>query len=104
MSFNDTIKPFLSNLLKQVMQEAMNDEIISPEESVLLSQIELDVRAFEKELANCIEEEGGIPEAFSKECFKEKIISNVKKLALEDGKISKDEESILSKLEEYFSE
>ncbi|MBK5114257.1 MAG: hypothetical protein KGD59_09395 [Candidatus Heimdallarchaeota archaeon] len=104
MAFKENFKPFLSNLLEAIMKQAMNDGVITPEESLLLSQIEVDIRLFEKEVAKCIEEEGGIPEALGKDCFKERLISSIKQLALEDGVISKDEEAILAKLEEYFSE
>jgi hypothetical protein len=104
MAFKENFKPFLSNLLEAIMKQAMNDGVITPEESLLLSQIEVDIRSFEKEVAKCIEEEGGIPEALRKDCFKDRLISSIKQLALEDGVISKDEEAILAKLEEYFSE
>ena len=104
MAFKEQFKPFLSNLLEAIMSQATADGVITPEESMLLSQIEVDVRSFEKEVAKCIEEEGGIPEALGKDCFKDRLIASVKQLALEDGVISKDEEAILAKLEEYFSE
>ncbi|NHJ31816.1 MAG: hypothetical protein FK732_03040 [Asgard group archaeon] len=104
MAFKEHFKPFLSNLLEAIVNQAMEDGVITPEESLLLSQIEVDIRLFEKEVAKCIEEEGGIPEALGKDCFKDRLISSVKQLALEDGVISKDEEAILTKLEEYFSE
>lgn len=81
------------------MKQAMADGVITPEESVILAQIEIDIRAFEKEVADCIEEGGGIPG----DCFKDQLIANVRQIALEDGKISKDEEAILSKLVSYFS-
>ena len=102
MVYKESFKPFLSSLFDSVMKQAMEDEILTPEESVLISQIEIDIRQFEKEVAKCIEEEGGISEALSTDCFKDKLIANVKKLALEDGVISKDEEAILNKLEEHF--
>ena len=102
MPFKEQFKPFLSNLLESVVEQAMEDNVISPEESVLITQIEVDIRTFEKEVARCIEEEGGISEALNKDCFKDKLIASVKKLALEDGVISKDEEAILTRLEEYF--
>ena len=104
MAFKENFKPFLSNLLETIINQAMEDGVITPEESVLLSQIEVDVRSFEKEVAKCIEEEGGMPEALNKKCFKDRLIASVKQLALEDGTISQDEESIIKKLEEYFSE
>lgn len=104
MVYKDTFNPFLSSLFDKVMKQAMEDDIITPEESVLLSQIEVDIRAFEKEVAKCIEEEGGISKALDTDCFKEQLLANIKKLALEDGKISKDEEAILTKLEEHFME
>ena len=103
MAFKEHFKPFLSNLLEAIVNQAMEDGVITPEESLLLSQIEVDIRSFEKEVAKSIEEEGGIPEALGKDCFKDRLISTVKQLALEDGVISKDEEAILAKLEEYFS-
>ncbi|MGC9778235.1 MAG: hypothetical protein HZR80_03235 [Candidatus Heimdallarchaeota archaeon] len=103
MAFKENFKPFLSNLLDAIVKEAMDDGVISPEESLLLSQIEVDVRSFEKEIAKCIEEEGGISEALSKDCLKERLLTSVKQLALEDGAISKDEEAIIAKLEEHFS-
>ena len=103
MAFKENFRPFLSNLLDAIVKEAMDDGVISPEESLLLSQIEVDVRSFEKEIAKCIEEEGGITEALSKDCLKERLLASVKQLALEDGVISKDEESIIAKLEEHFS-
>ncbi|MFW9922269.1 MAG: hypothetical protein ACFFDW_03160 [Candidatus Thorarchaeota archaeon] len=102
MSFKEMFKPFLSNIFDTVMKEAMEDQVITPEESVLLSQIEVDIRSFEKEVAECIQEEGGIAKAMNTECFKDRLLSNVRKLALEDGTISKDEEAILNKLEEHF--
>ncbi len=102
MAYKELFKPFLSSLFDAVMKQAMEDEVISPEESLLLSQIEIDIRAFEKEVAKCIEDDGGITEALKTDCFKDRLIANVRKLALEDGLISKDEEAILSKLEEYF--
>ncbi|NHJ48099.1 MAG: hypothetical protein FK733_09955 [Asgard group archaeon] len=104
MAFKENFRPFLSNLLEAIMNQAMEDGVITPEESVLLSQIEVDIRQFEKEIARCIEEEGGLNEAFDKKCFKDKLITSVKQLALADGVISQDEEAILRKLEEYFSE
>jgi len=102
MAFKENFKPFMSNLLETLVKQAMDDDVISPEESLLLSQIEVDIRLFEKEVAKCIEEEGGIPEALNKDCFKDRLIASVKQLALEDGVITKDEEAILTKLEEYF--
>lgn len=102
MTYKELFKPFLSSLFDAVMKQAMADGIITPEESVLLSQIEVDIRAFEKEVAQCIEDEGGIKEALRTNCFDNRLIANVRKLALEDGLISKDEEAILSKLEEHF--
>ena len=102
MNFKETFKPFLSSLFDTVMKQAMEDDVITPEESVLLSQIEVDIRAFEKEVAICIEEEGGMTDALSADCFKDKLIGNIKKLALEDGVISKDEEALLNKLEQHF--
>jgi len=102
MVYKELFKPFLSSLFDAVMKQAMEDEIISPEESLLLSQIEVDIRAFEKEVAKCIEDEGGITDALKTDCFKDRLIANVKQLALEDGMISKDEEAILNKLEEHF--
>lgn len=102
MAFKELFKPFLSSLFDAVMKQAMEDGVISPEESLLLSQIEVDIRAFEKEVAKCIEDEGGITEALKTDCFKDRLIDSVRKLALEDGLISKDEEAILSKLEEHF--
>ena len=104
MAFKEHFKPFLSNLLETLVNQAMEDGVITPEENVLLSRIEVDIRSFEKEVARCIEEEGGLSEALDKKCFKEKLIASVKQLALEDGVISKDEEAILAKLEEYFTE
>lgn len=104
MAFKEHFKPFLSNLLEAIVNQAMDDGVITPEESVILYQIEVDIRSFEKEVAKCIEEEGGIPEALGKDCFKDRLITTVKQLALEDGVISKDEEAILAKLEEYFAE
>jgi len=104
MAFKEHFKPFLSNLLEAIVNQAMEDGVITPEESLLLSQIEVDIRSFEKEVAKCIEEEGGIPEALEKDCFKDRLIASVKQLALEDGVISKDEEAIIAKLEAYFSE
>ncbi|NHJ03444.1 MAG: hypothetical protein EAX90_01360 [Candidatus Heimdallarchaeota archaeon] len=103
MTFKETFKPFLSSLFDVVMKQALEDEIITPEESVLLSQIEIDIRAFEKEVAQCIEEVGGMVDALIADCFKDKLIANVRKLALEDGVISKDEEAILVKLEDHFN-
>lgn len=102
MTFKETFKPFLSSLFDAVMKQAMEDEVITPEESVLLSQIEVDIRAFEKEVAICIEEEGGMSDALTADCLKDKLIANIKKLALEDGVISKDEEALLNKLEQHF--
>ncbi len=104
MAFKEHFKPFLSNLLDAIVKQAMDDGVITPEESLLLSQIEVDIRSFEKEIAKCIEEEGGIPAALGKDSFKDRLISSVKQLALEDGVISKDEEAILAKLEEYFAQ
>jgi hypothetical protein len=104
MAFKENFKPFLSNLLETLVNQAMEDGVITPEENILLSRIEVDIRSFEKEVAKCIEEEGGISEALDKKCFKERLIASVKQLALEDGVISKDEEAILTKLEEYFVE
>jgi len=103
MAFKEHFKPFLSNLLEAIVNQAMEDGVITPEESLLLSQIEVDIRLFEKEVAKCIEEEGGIPEALGKDSFKDRLIASVKQLALEDGVISKDEEAIIAKLEESFS-
>ncbi len=103
MAFKEHFKPFLSNLLEAIVNQAMEDGVITPEESLLLSQIEVDIRSFEKEVAKCIEEEGGIPEALGKASFKDRLIASVKQLALEDGVISKDEEAIIAKLEESFS-
>ena len=103
MAFKEQFKPFLSNLLDTVIKQAMEDGIITQEESLLLSQIEVDIRLFEKEVAKNIEEEGGIPEALEKASFKDRLIASVKQLALEDGVISKDEEAIIAKLEKYFS-
>jgi len=99
MIFKDKFNPFLSNLLDEILTQAMDDGVITPEESVMLAQIEIDIRTFEKEVADCIEEGGGLPG----DCFKDRLIANVKQIALEDGKISKDEEAILTKLETYFS-
>jgi hypothetical protein len=99
MIFKDKFNPFLSNLLEEVMAQAMEDGVITPEETVLLSQIEIDIRSLEKEVADCINEEGGS----AADCFKDRLIANVKQIALEDGEISKDEEAILAKLETYFS-
>ena len=104
MAFKENFKPFLSNLMETLVNQAMEDGVITPEENVLLSRIEVDIRSFEKEVARCIEEEGGISEALDKKCFKERLIASVKQLAMEDGVISKDEEAILTKLEEYFVE
>ena len=104
MAFKEHFKPFLSNLLEAIVNQAMEDGVITPEESLLLSQIEVDIRSFEKEVAKSIEEEGGIPEALGKDSFKDRLIASVKQLALEDGVISKDEEAIIAKLEESFSE
>jgi hypothetical protein len=104
MAFKENFKPFLSNLMKTLVSQAMEDGVITPEENVLLSRIEVDIRSFEKEVAKSIEEEGGISEALDKKCFKERIIASVRQLALEDGVISKDEEAILTKLEKYFVE
>ena len=98
MIFKDKFNPFLSNLLDEVMKQAMEDGVITPEESVLLAQIEIDIRALEKEVGECINE-GGTPG----DCFKDRLIANVKQIAMEDGKISHDEEAILNKLEDYFS-
>ncbi|MHA1170599.1 MAG: hypothetical protein ACTSQ3_00720 [Candidatus Heimdallarchaeota archaeon] len=103
MAFKEHFKPFLSNLLESIVNQAMEDGVITPEESLLLSQIEVDIRSFEKEVAKSIEEEGGIPEALGKDSFKDRLIASVKQLALEDGVISKDEEAIIAKLEESFS-
>ena len=100
--YKELFKPFLSSLFDTAMKQAMADEIITPEESLLLSQIEVDIRAFEKEVARCIEEEGGIDDALKTDCFKEQLIANVKKLAMQDGQISKDEEAILDRLEKHF--
>ena len=86
MVYKELFKPFLSSLFDAVMKQAMDDEVISPEESLLLSQIEVDIRAFEKEVAKCIEDEGGISDALKTDCFKDRLIANVKQLALEDGK------------------
>ena len=61
MAFKENFKPFLSNLLEAIVNQAMEDGVITPEESLLLSQIEVDIRSFEKEVAKSIEEEGGIP-------------------------------------------
>ncbi len=102
MVYKELFKPFLSSLFDAVMKEAMEDGVITPEESLLLSQIEVDIRAFEKGVAKCIEDEGGITEALKTDCFKNRLIANIRQLALEDGIISKDEEAILSKLEEHF--
>jgi hypothetical protein len=104
MAFKEGFKPFLSNLLDTIVEQAMNDGVITPEESLLLAQIEVDIRSFEKEIAKCIKEEGGIPAALDKECFKDRLIASVRELALKDGVISQDEEAILRKLEDYFSE
>ncbi|MBN1331232.1 MAG: hypothetical protein JXA54_17320 [Candidatus Heimdallarchaeota archaeon] len=102
MAFKENFKPFMSSLLETIVKQAMDDGVISPEESLMLSQIEVDIRSFEKEVARCIEEEGGLAEAITKNCFKDKLLLSVKQLALEDGVISKDEEALISKLEEYF--
>ncbi|NHJ40984.1 MAG: hypothetical protein FK731_13215 [Asgard group archaeon] len=104
MAFKEHFKPFLSNLLEALIKQAMEDDIITVEESILLSHIEVDIRSFEKEVARCIEEEGGLSEALDRKRFKDRLIASVKQLALEDGVISKDEEAILAKLEEYFAE
>ena len=104
MMFKENFKPFLSNLLESIVNKAMDDGVITPEESVLLSHIEVDVRLFEKEVAKCFEEGKGIPEDLNKNCFKNRLIASVKQLALEDGVISKDEEAILLKLEDYLSD
>ncbi len=104
MAFKENFKPFMSSLLETIVKQAMDDGIISPEESLILSQIEVDIRSFEKEVARCIEEEGGLSEALTKNCFKDKLLMSVKQLALEDGVISKDEEALINKLEEYFQD
>jgi hypothetical protein len=103
MAFKETFRPFLSNLFKAALQQAMEDDVVTPEESLILAQIEVDIRAFEKEIAEQIEDEGVKPTALSKKAFMDQLITRVKKIALEDGTISKDEEALLSKLEEYFS-
>ena len=108
MVFKEFFKPFLSNLLETVIHESLADGVITPEESVLLAQIEVDIRAFEKDIAQHItetgEEGGGITEELDQEGFKRRLIASVRKLALEDGKLTQDEEAIITKLEEYFSQ
>ena len=103
MAFKEPFKPFLSNLMDTILKKALEDGVITTEESILISQIEVDVKLFEKEVAKHIEKEGGIKKSVGKKRFKDRLISSIKQLALEDGKISKDEEAILTKLEEYFT-
>ncbi|MBD3192139.1 MAG: hypothetical protein GF308_15955 [Candidatus Heimdallarchaeota archaeon] len=103
MALKEFFRPFLSNLLDSVLQQSLEDDVITPEESVLLSQIEIDVRAFEKEIAKQIEAEGGLSKNLDTISFKNRLIDSVRKLALKDGTISRDEEAIISKLEEYFN-
>lgn len=103
MALKEFFRPFLSNLLDSVLQQSLEDDVITPEESVLLAQIEIDVRAFEKEVAKQIRAEGGLSKDLDTASFKNRLIDSVRKLALKDGTISRDEEAIIAKLEEYFS-
>jgi len=104
MAFKENFRPFLSNLLETAMKEALSDGIITSEESVILSQIEVDVRSFEKELAKNVESDVGLSGEAAKRAFKERLIKSIKQLAMEDGQLSKDEEVIINKLEQYFAE
>ncbi|MEA2069802.1 MAG: hypothetical protein U9O98_00775 [Asgard group archaeon] len=104
MVFKESFKPFLSNLLEDVFKQALSDGIITPEESVLLAEIEIGIRDFEREIADCIEQSEKQEDFPSKDCFKKQLIASVRQLALKDGVLSQDEEKILTKLEEYFSQ
>jgi len=103
MVFKENFKPFLSNLLETAINEALKDGIITSEESVILSRIEVDVRSFEKELAKSISSKVSLDDENAKKLFKEQLIKSIKQLAMEDGQLSKDEEAIITKLEQYFA-
>jgi tellurite resistance protein len=121
MAFKQTFRPFLSNLLQEVVDQSLADGVISQEESLLLTQIEIDIRDFEKECAIHLDQKqkqeketqeknrAKIPSKKAtdmksqNETFQQKLIQSVKKLALQDGEISQDEAAIIAKIENYFA-
>ncbi|OLS25384.1 MAG: hypothetical protein HeimC2_18410 [Candidatus Heimdallarchaeota archaeon LC_2] len=91
-------------LLKELVEQAFSDDMVSDEEYELINQIEVGVEELTKTIFAAYVD-GIITEEESEQmiALKQKILDQAENIANKDGIISKDENELLSKLSTLIS-
>ena len=99
MSEEETIRPLMDKLVRDVVATAEEDGVISADESSILQQIKVDVRKYEENMGELLRD----PTRLSKTGIISAILESAKQVALKDGTITEEEKKLLETIEKYLT-